>query len=205
MFNTFKYIFLPALALVLTMKIYTTWVNPRGASDVPVNTSESKGEVLIGGPFSLTNQDGKTITDKDYQGKYMLVYFGFANCPMICPSDMSDISFALAALDKSMVEKIQPIFITIDPARDTVENLKTFVSNFHPKFQALTGTPEQIASVANAYRVYYKEAKSDELQEYLMDHSAYIYLMGPDGKYIGHFRHDQEVLDIVNGIKKFVK
>ena len=135
----------------------------------------------------------------------MLVYFGFANCPMICPSDMSDISFALAALDKSMVEKIQPIFITIDPARDTVENLKTFVSNFHPKFQALTGTPEQIASVANAYRVYYKEAKSDELQEYLMDHSAYIYLMGPDGKYIGHFRHDQEVLDIVNGIKKFVK
>ncbi|MDA0782658.1 MAG: SCO family protein [Rickettsiales bacterium] len=204
MFNTFKYIFIPAIALVITMKIYTTWVKPAVSPDIPVG-EEGKGEVLIGGSFSLTNQDGETVTDKDFLGKYMLVYFGFTNCPMICPTDMNNISLSIAGVGEEMAEKIQPIFITIDPKRDTVENIKPFIANFHPKFQALTGTPEQIASVANAYRVYYKEAQAEDLQEYLMDHTAYIYLMGKDGKYIGHFNHGQDISEIISGLKKFIQ
>ncbi|PIR38912.1 MAG: SCO family protein [Alphaproteobacteria bacterium CG11_big_fil_rev_8_21_14_0_20_39_49] len=204
MFNTFKYIFIPAIALVITMKIYTAWVKPAVSPDIPAG-EEGSGEVLIGGSFSLTNQDGETVTDKDFLGKYMLVYFGFSNCPMICPTDMNNISLSIAGVGEEMAEKIQPIFITIDPKRDTVENLKSFITNFHPKFQALTGTPEQIASVANAYRVYYKEAKAEDLQEYLMDHTAYIYLMGKDGKYIGHFNHGQDISEIISGLKKFIQ
>lgn len=204
MLNTFKYIFIPAIALVITMKIYTTWVKPMVDPGIPTN-QEGSGEVLIGGPFSLTNQDGETVTDKDFLGKYMLVYFGFTNCPMICPTDMNNISLSIAGVGEEIAEKIQPIFITIDPQRDTQENIKVFLQNFHPNFQGLTGTSEQIAEVANAYRVYYKEAKAEDLQEYLMDHSAYIYLMGTDGKYIGHFRHDQNIAQIISGLKKFIE
>jgi len=203
MLNIIKYLVVPAVALVLTMKIYN-WLNETLVPKAPETTEESKQEVLIGGPFSLTNQDGETVTNQDFAGKYMLVYFGFANCPMICPTDMADISQALDKLDDTQLEKVQPIFITIDPERDTVENIKTFLENFHSKFQGLTGTNEQVAAAIKEYRVYNRKVESDELQDYLMDHSSFTYLMGPDGKYVAHFSHEDGANKIAEGLKKYL-
>lgn len=204
MFKTFKYIFVPAVALLITMMLHN-WIKDTFLPNIPEGNSKNKGEVLIGGAFELVNQDGKVVTDKDFLGKYMVVYFGFANCPMVCPTDMADITSALNSLDERTLEKIQPIFITIDPLRDTVENVKLFIENFHPKFQGLTGTPEKIASAINTYRVYSKKAESEDLQGYLMDHSAYTYLMGKDGKYIAHFRHYQGAENISLGFRKYIR
>lgn len=145
------------------------------------------GTALIGGPFTLVDQDGKTRSDAEFRGKLMLVYFGYTYCPDICPTELQAMSDALDILgDKG--KKVQPIFITIDPARDSMKAMKAYVSHFHKSLIGLTGTPEQIAVAAKAYRVYYaKVPAKDGGNDYLMDHSGLIYLMGPDGKYLTHF------------------
>ena len=198
LFKTFRYIFVPAIALLLTMQIYV-WLNNNFLN--PKEETKSSGEASIGGAFTLTDQNGEKVSNTDFSNKLMLVYFGFTNCPMICPTDVAIISQAINELGDN-AEGVQPIFITIDPERDTPEQIKTFLSNFHPSIIGLTGTSDEIASVANAYRIFYKRAEAEDLQEYLMDHSAYMYLMDKDGKYITHFRHDQPFEEIAAGIKK---
>jgi protein SCO1/2 len=193
--QTIRYLFVPAVALLITMSIYN-WLNKNFLEKSP----QSQGEAAIGGSFKLLNQDGKEVTEADFAGKLMLVYFGFTHCPSICPTDMAIISEAMKNLGDDAA-KIQPIFISIDPERDTPEQVKKFLANFYPGFTGLTGTPEQIAAVANAYKIYYKKADAEKLNEYLMDHSSYIYLMGKDGKYIAHFRGDQSAAEIAAGIK----
>lgn len=154
----------------------------------------STGEALIGGePFTLTDQHGNIVRESDFRGKYMLVYFGFTNCPDICPTDMANTTQALNTLPKELVDKIAPIFITIDPRRDTVERIKSFAENFHPSLVALTGPKEEIARAQQSYRVYAAQVEEQGNTEgYRMDHSAITYLMGPDGKYIAHFPHGTE-------------
>jgi cytochrome oxidase Cu insertion factor (SCO1/SenC/PrrC family) len=196
--HTFRYLLIPAIALLLTMVIYN-WIS-RSFFDESHEDSSS-GEALIGGAFRLTNQDSVEVSDVDFRGKLMLVYFGFTHCPTICPTDMALMSEAMKDLGADS-DKVQPIFITIDPERDDVAQVKTFLSNFYPGFQGLTGTPEQIAAVANTYKVFYRKAEAKDLNEYLMDHSGYIYLMGRDGKYLTHFRNDQPAGEIVEGIRK---
>jgi cytochrome oxidase Cu insertion factor (SCO1/SenC/PrrC family) len=202
-YKLFKYLFIPAISLVITFAIYN-FVRDKFL-ERPVVKQEQNQEALIGGPFSLTNQDGKVVSDKDYLGKYMLVYFGFTNCPMICPGDMLKMTVALAGMDEAKKTAIQPIFITIDPKRDTVQQIKLFANNYADNLQLLTGTSEQIASVANNYRIYYKQVESTDLEGYLMDHSSYMYLMGPDGKYIAHFTSDQSAEDVKNKLNELVK
>ena len=150
------------------------------------------GGVQIGGPFSLTDHNGKAVTEKDYAGKYLLVFFGYTFCPDVCPTAMQTVTETMDILDEDG-RKVQPLFISIDPERDTPAVLKEFVANFHPSIIGLTGTPEQIAAVAKAYRVYYARAKTedggDDDEYYLMNHSAVLYLIGPDGKFIAHFAH----------------
>jgi cytochrome oxidase Cu insertion factor (SCO1/SenC/PrrC family) len=163
------------------------------------------GEALVGGPFTLTNQDGKRVTDQDFRGKYMLIFFGFTYCPDVCPSELQVMS---AALDEMGVEgdKIQPVFITIDPVRDTPEAMKLYVSNFHPRMVGLTGSEADIAAVARAYRVYYAKAKgSENSPDYLMDHSTILYLMGPDGKFVKHFTYGTDVKVLVEGLRENIK
>ena len=145
----------------------------------------------IGGPFTLVDQHGKTVTDADFRGRYMLVFFGYTFCPDICPTGLTRNSDALALIGEA-ADKVVPIFITIDPERDTVEHIKEYAAFFHPRLVALTGTPEQIAEVAKAYRVYYAKAqeKGAAADEYLMDHSSITYVMGPDGQFLSHFGHD---------------
>ena len=150
-----------------------------------------KGVASIGGPFSLVDDEGQTKTDKDFRGRYMLIYFGYTYCPDVCPTALQSMTEAMDRLAPETQAKITPIFITIDPERDTAKQLKAYVENFHPRLVGLTGTPEQIAQTARLYRVYYGRAKDEreESTEYLMDHSSIIFLMNPEGEYVTHFTH----------------
>ena len=147
------------------------------------------GQALVGGPFTLTDQTGRRVTDADFRGKYMLILFGFTYCPDICPSGLQVISAALAQLGPK-ADKVVPIFISVDHERDTPQQLAQYVKSFDPRMVGLTGSAEQIAAAAKAYRVYYKKVADEKSTAgFTWDHSALIYLMGPDGKYIAHFTH----------------
>jgi protein SCO1/2 len=153
----------------------------------PASETTTSGKALIGGPFMLTDQTGKQVTDKDYRGRYMLVFFGFTNCPDICPAGLQLMS---AVLDKlgSKADRITPILITVDPERDNPQKLAAYVKNFNSRLVGLTGTPEQIAAIAKAYKVYFKKVPNkDAPAEYGMDHTSIIYLMDPNGEFVAHF------------------
>ena len=147
----------------------------------------------LGGPFTLTNQDGGTTSDRDFAGRYRLIYFGYGFCPDVCPTDLALIGRGLKAFEAQDAErgaKVAPIFITIDPERDTPAVLKPFVAAFHPRLVGLTGTPDGIKAVARAYGVYAKKVETGDPENYLMDHSAMVYLYGPDGKAIAFLPHE---------------
>jgi len=165
-------------------------------------TTASLGQALVGGPFTLTDQNGKQVKNTDFAGHYMLVYFGYTFCPDVCPAELQVMSAALDAIGDAG-KNIVPIFITIDPERDTPEVLKQYIANFNPRFVALTGSPQQIAAVAKEYRVYYEKAKGWQKagNDYLMNHSSIVYLMGPDGKFVKHFTYTTDVVKFVKGLK----
>lgn len=146
----------------------------------------TSGKALIGGPFALIGKDGKTVTDQDFRGRHMLVFFGFTHCPDICPAELQVMAAALDGLGPD-AEKVVPIFITLDPERDTPEVVTAYVENFGPNFVGLSGSPEAIAKAAKAYRVSYQKFQDEEMGDnYTIDHSVLAYLMGPDGEYITH-------------------
>ena len=142
---------------------------------------------LIGGPFTLTDHEGNTVTEADFLGRYTLVYFGYTFCPDVCPMELQSITEALERLGPK-ADDVVPLFITVDPERDTVAVMADYAQNFHANLRALTGTPEEIRATTRAYRVYFKKADGpEEGDDYLMDHTSLIYFMGPDGSYITHF------------------
>ncbi len=153
-------------------------------SAVAIEEKGVSGAALIGGPFALTDQRGARVTDADFRGRAMLVYFGYSFCPDICPTDLAAMAAAIDALGPRGAE-VQPLFITIDPERDTVERLAEYAPLFHPRLIALTGTPEEIRTAAAQYRVYYEKAGTGP--DYLMNHSGIIYLMDPQGRFVTHF------------------
>lgn len=141
----------------------------------------------VGGPFTLLDQDGRTRSDADFRGRLMLVFFGYTHCPDVCPTALNDMALALDGLGDAAA-RVQPIFITIDPARDTPARLKSYAANFHPRLIALTGSEDAVAAAARAYRVYRAKAgDADATEDYLMDHSSIVYLMAADGSYLAHF------------------
>lgn len=147
----------------------------------------TSGKPLIGGPFSLVDHTGRRVTEKDFAGRYLLIYFGYTYCPDVCPAELQVMTAVLEKLGP-LAERITPIFITIDPERDTVKQMASYVTNFHPRLVGLTGTSEEIRAVAKAYRVYYAKAKDGSSDaDYLMDHSSFVYLMDPRGEYVTHF------------------
>jgi len=167
--------------------------------------NDGKGIASIGGPFALVDHKGQQRTDEDFRGKYMLIYFGYIYCPDVCPTALQVMTQAVGLLAPETQKKITPIFITIDPERDTVKQLNAYVDNFHPSMVGLTGTAEQIAKTARAYRVYYGRAKSTkkETTDYLMDHSSIVFLINPDGKYVTHFTHATPPEKMAEKLKKF--
>ncbi|MBI1383346.1 MAG: redoxin domain-containing protein [Rhizobiales bacterium] len=165
----------------------------------------SVGTALVGGPFTLTAHDGRQVSERDLVGRYTLIYFGFTHCPDVCPSGLQTIA---AALDEAgpAGEKVTPWFITVDPERDTAEQLADYVSLFHPRLVGLTGTPEQIKATTKAYKVY--AARVDDPSSagaYTMDHSSIAYLMDKDGRYAAHFSHGTGASEMAARLRTLVK
>lgn len=147
------------------------------------------GKAEVGGPFTLTAHTGERIDDEAFRGKYMLVVFGFTHCPDLCPAELQVMSAALDAMGPE-AERIQPLFITIDPERDTADHLSEYVTHFHPRLIGLTGTPQEVAAVARAYHVWFEKVEDNQQPgQYVMDHTSITYLMDPDGEFVQHFRY----------------
>jgi len=151
----------------------------------------TSGIAKIGGPFTLTDHTGAVRTDKDFRGKLMLIYFGYTYCPDVCPTALQIMSVAVQKLG-AKGDSVTPIFITVDPERDTAKHLGDYVKNFDARMVGLTGSAAQIKQAAKAYRVYYRKAEpapGNPPTDYLMDHSSVVYLMDREGRYITHFTH----------------
>ncbi len=143
----------------------------------------------IGGPFALTDQSGKRVTDKDFRGRYLLIYFGYTFCPDVCPTELNAMARAMEILGEEG-KNIVPVFITVDPARDTVAVVKDYVAAFHPRMVGLTGSEAEVTAAAKAYKVYARRAPGTKegAADYLVDHSSLLYLVGPEGKVIALFK-----------------
>ena len=183
------------LAVAVVVLAYTPW----GQSLWQGKVAQEMGAAAIGGPFKLTDQNGKPRSDADFRGEYTLGFFGFTNCPDVCPTTLQTLTDAMADLGPK-AEKVTPVFITVDPERDTAKALKDYAANFTPRLVMLTGSPADIAAVAKEYRVYY--AKAGEGPNYAMDHTALIYLMGPDGTYVTHYAPQATADDIAKDLSK---
>ena len=155
--------------------------------------------ISLGGQFSLVRQDGAAVTERDYAGRWLLVYFGFTYCPDVCPTELGRIADVIDALGPAG-ERITPVFITIDPQRDTPAALADYTSRFHPRMQGLTGSAEQIRDVASRYRVYFQRSSNQDSSHYLMDHSSFIYLVGPDSRVRTLFRPDTSTDEMIRAV-----
>jgi protein SCO1/2 len=172
-----------------------------GAAPAPDARPPLEG-ARIGGPFTLTDQNGRTVRDSDFAGQYRIVYFGYSFCPDICPVDLQKLMRGLAQFEKAapaLGAKVQPLFVTIDPARDTPAALKPFVSRYHPRLLGLTGTPEQIAQVAKEFVVVYNKVEGSAPDRYLMAHTQIAFLMGPGGKPLAMLPVDDPTTDADEG------
>ncbi|MBE2993433.1 SCO family protein [Sphingomonas sp. CFBP 13603] len=162
----------------------------------------------IGGAFTLTDQNGKTVTEQAFAGKYRIMYFGYTFCPDVCPTDVQAIGAAvkkLEASDPALAAKIVPVFVTVDPARDTPAVLKQFVSAFHPRMVGLTGTDAQIARIKTEYAVYSSKGDASPGGGYLVNHSRQAYLMDPDGKPLALLPQEQGPDAVVTEIKRWAR
>lgn len=201
-----RLVLIALLGLVLAGGGFALWraVQPDA---IVSSQQEGSGKALIGGPFTLTDQNGEPRSEADLMGHYSLVYFGYTYCPDICPTSLSTMTQGLDILaesDPARAAAVQPVFITIDPERDTVEAMAGYAEHFHPRLLALTGTVEEVAVAAKAYRIYYQKVEEEGSSDYLMDHSSIIYLMGPDGGYLTHFTHASTAEDIAKGLAEQV-
>jgi protein SCO1/2 len=167
---------------------------------------ETTGQALIGGPFTLVDQTGKTVTDRDFIGRYMLIFFGFTHCPDICPAELQVMAAALDALGPKSGE-VAPIFVTLDPERDTPQAVGAYIKNFGKNFVGLTGSQASIAEAAKAYRVTFSKFEykdKDGQYGYSIDHSALLYFMGKDGEYITHFAYGTPAAKMTETMRSYL-
>lgn len=182
------------LAVLLTGAGGFLWLSGQGGNSA----------LGIGGPFTLQDGNGKRVTDRDFRGKYMLIYFGYTFCPDVCPITLNAVAEAMDKLGPA-AERIQPLFITVDPKRDTPSVVKQYAAAFGPGVKGLTGTADEIEKVAKAYRVYYAEHRTGPgPDDYTMDHSSVLYLMGPDGGFVAPVRADQSGEEMAASLKKLM-
>ncbi len=194
--------FLIFLLLVVTSVMLVVTKN-RFKDNVQTNEVQGEGVALIGGDFTLINQDGVAVSNKDFRGKVMMVFFGFTHCPDMCPTTASSFTKILESLGNK-ANSIAPIFISVDPERDTSAVLKEYLSNFDKRIIGLTGTKEQIKTVASVYKAYFAQSKTAEGDE-SVDHSGFIYIMDKNGAYVQHFPYDASVQDITSSISGLLK
>ncbi len=167
-------------------------------------TNATPGRSVVGGPFTLVAGDGRTVTDRDFRGRYMLVYFGYTFCPDVCPTSLNTVAEALDRIGP-LADRIQPLFVTVDPKRDDKDAVRQYAAAFGTRVIGLTGTEEQVSAAARAYRVYYREHRTGPgPNDYSMDHSSILYLMGPDGRFITPIRAEQPPEDIAAVLRRLV-
>lgn len=169
-----------------------------------VRAGPSVGKAAIGGPFELVDAaTGKPFTDKDLRGEYALLYFGFTMCPDICPDELVKMSEAIDLVEKSTGKRIQPVFLSVDPERDTVPAVKQYVEGFHPRLRGLTGTLEQTQAAARAYRVYYTKTDEND-KDYLVDHSIIMYLLDAEGNFVTFYGKNHTAESLSESIAQHV-
>jgi protein SCO1/2 len=182
-----------AIAVLLALAASVT-LNTYLVLDVPEPNITTSGTAAIGGPFTLVATDGETVSDQTYRGKWLLIYFGYTYCPDACPTALNSISLALERLG-SQANDLQPLFVTVDPDRDTRETMVKYLTSFDSRIIGLTGTKEQIDSVIKEYRLYVSREKPEHGgDDYLISHSSYIYLMDPQGHFVNVI-HGEELGD----------
>lgn len=184
----------------------------------------SYGKVQVGGPFEMIEcKSGRVVTDKDFHGKFMLIYFGFTHCPDICPDELEKLSSAIAKVDsvslsddgtiatskdkETVGSMVTPVFLSIDPGRDTPEVVTEYLKDFSPRFVGLTGTDEQVQKAAKAYRIYISrgEAYGGDANDYLVDHSIFFFLMSPTGEFVDYFGRNATADDVAVKLVQHVK
>ena len=193
---------MPALLAIIAGALLAFVFLPGNGTTLPQVTTVETGKALVGGPFTLTDHTGRRVTEKDFLGHPLLIFFGFTNCPDICPSGLQVMSAALDKLGEKGA-KVTPIFITLDAERDTPEKLAAYVKSFHPRLVGLTGSEAELAAAAKAYRVYAQKVSDDATPgSYTYDHAAIIYLMGADGSFVTHIPHTTNVEQVVSILNK---
>jgi protein SCO1/2 len=197
-----------AAALLLLAAIVAAggwWLVQRPGPTLTGADGQATPQADIGGPFALVAHTGERVTDADFRGRWLLVFFGYTFCPDVCPTALGKVAVVMDELGP-LADRVQPLFVSVDPERDTPEVLAEYVAQFHPSIVGLTGTPEEIAKVAKEYRAFYRKVVPEGADEsdYLMDHSAYLYLMGPDGKFVRVFSHTQGPDEIAAAIRELV-
>lgn len=162
------------------------------------------GAASIGGPFELVDENGMTVTDKDIITEPSILYFGYTFCPDVCPMDVSRNAEAVSVLEDRGI-MVKPVFISIDPKRDTPEALRDFTDVMHPRMVGLTGTPAQVKAASQAYRTYYKKQDGDDQDYYLVDHSTYSYLVFPEVGFVDFFKRNESPEQMADRVQCFVE
>lgn len=196
---------LAALAAI-ALAAYVAWQVTRPMPIATVGSSSSvavPSQIKIGGPFTLTDHQGNRVSDEAYRGKLLLIYFGYGYCPDVCPTELQNMAVALDEMGEAGAD-VLPIFITVDPERDTVEFMAEYVANFHSRMIGLTGSREEVDAAATLYRVYHAKVKSSSDSDYLVDHSSFVYLMGRDGKFLTMFRGATDPQKIAKAINDYL-
>lgn len=178
------------------------------AACTPAAEAPPLAGAAIGGPFTLTDQDGRQVRDRDFAGKYRIIYFGYTYCPDVCPVDVQNLAAGLKkveASDPALGARIVPIFISVDPARDTPPVLKQFVRAFHPRMVGLTGTSQAIAAVAKEYAIFYQPQPKAADGGYTVNHSRQAYLFSPDGKPLALLSQDGKPDLIADEIRRWAR
>lgn len=186
------------------------YVKAKKDEEINKKIKGSVGKPAIGGPFTLVDHNGNAITDATFHGDFMLVYFGFTHCPDICPTELEKLADALNILEKrGWAQYVHPIFISVDPMRDSVARTREYVKEFHPRLLGLTGTPQQVERVCKAYRVYYSKANEgegeDEDDDYLLDHSIILYLMNGQGELADYFGQTVDAQTMADRMEEHIR
>lgn len=191
----------PSTRLALTLGVFVLGLAVIAGGLAAWRYSDGGAHPGVGGPFALTDQNGKTVTDASLRGQPYLLFFGFTHCPDICPSTLYEVSQMFEALGKDT--KARAVFISVDPERDTQSVMKDYLGSFDPRILGLTGTPEQIAAVAKAFRVYAKKVAQKD-GEYTMDHTAMVYLMDSKGRFVGGFNLKRPPAEAAAEFRKYM-
>lgn len=202
---------LAALAAGGGIALYQISAGKGPAADTGKNSGAAKAGVMnvagadIGGPFTLIDPSGSTVTEKNFDGQFKLIYFGFTYCPAICPTELQKISQVVRRMEEEKPElaaRLQPLFITVDPERDTPAVMGEYVKLFHPRLAGLTGSPEQIEAVKKVYRIFSSKVQTAEMSEYTVDHSSFIYLTDPQNRLAGIYRMQDDAASVFEDVRR---